>query len=103
VELYLHSQYVLIVWCSVKRKDRDNFTFLPLHYYYYYYYYYYIISYHRFPFPWYLSWTKAAPRHSGFKFQTVALSLLCVMSRLRPFFNGKSVECFPAIVYSYFL
>jgi len=28
VEIYIHSsQYVLMAWCSVKRKHRDNFTF----------------------------------------------------------------------------
>jgi hypothetical protein len=33
VELYLHSpQYTFMVWCSVKKQHRDNFTFtfLPL-------------------------------------------------------------------------
>jgi len=39
-----------------------------------------IVSYHRFP-AWYLySWTSGASHHSGFKFQVVALSLVCAMS-----------------------
>jgi len=43
-----------------------------------------IMSYLRFPFPWYLfSWTSGTPHHSGFKFQTVALSLLCAMSLVK--------------------
>jgi hypothetical protein len=35
------------------------------------------ISCHRFPFPWYFSWTSGAPHHSDFRFQIVALSLRC--------------------------
>jgi hypothetical protein len=42
------------------------------------------------------------PHHSGFKFQTVALCLLCAMSLVQLFSCGTSVECFPGLVYRYF-
>jgi hypothetical protein len=69
--------------CSVKAQGQ-----LYLYYYYYYYYYYFtiiitIISYHRFPFPWYFSsWTSGTPHH---QFQVVELSLLHVMSLVQSF------------------
>jgi len=46
-----------------------------------------IIYYHRFPFPWFFcSWNKVAPYHSDFKFQTIALSVLCVISLVQLLF-----------------
>jgi hypothetical protein len=42
-------------------------------------------SYQRFPFPWYFSSTSGTPHHLGFKFQFVALSLLCAMSLVQLF------------------
>jgi hypothetical protein len=51
-----------------------------------------IISYHRFPFPRYFSWTNGAPHHSSFKFQTVALCLLCAMSLVQLGVNRPGSE-----------
>jgi hypothetical protein len=54
-----------------------------------------IISYHRFPFPWYFSsWTSGAPHHPGFSFQILSIYLLCAMSLAQLFFGRKSIECF---------
>jgi hypothetical protein len=54
-------------------------------------------------FPWYLScWTNCASHHSGFKFQTVALFLLHVMSLAQLFFvenpPNASLVLFPHIL-----
>jgi hypothetical protein len=46
-----------------------------------------------FPFSWYFSyWNNDAPRHSGFKFQVLALSLLCEMTIVQLFlvFTGMT-------------
>jgi hypothetical protein len=62
-----------------------------------------IISHNRFPFLWYFSsWTTGAPHHSDFKFQIVALSLLCVMWLLQLEFCIESIGSFPGIVSGYY-
>jgi hypothetical protein len=63
-----------------------------------------MFPYHTFSCPWYFSsWTNGEPHHSGFKSQTAALSLWCVMFLVWRFFCRESVECCPGIVSRYFL
>jgi hypothetical protein len=61
---------------------------------YYYYYYYHHHHHHHFlsqvfSLHWYFSWASGEPHHSGFKSQTVALSLWCVMFLVWQFFVGN--------------
>ena len=50
---------------------------------------------------WYVSsWTNDDPHHSGFKFQTAVLSVLCVMFQV--VFCSESIECFPGTASKFF-
>jgi hypothetical protein len=47
----------------------------------------------RFSFSWYFSWTSGTPHHSGFKFQSVELSLLCAVTLVQNQLNAFLVSC----------
>jgi len=53
--------------------------------------------------PCYFSWTNGDPHLSGFKFQTAALSVLCIMFPVRiAVFCSESTECFLGMAPKFF-
>jgi hypothetical protein len=73
----LHSDNMTVIRKVVTSDSNDNHCFVVII----------IISYHMFAYLWYFSsWTNGATPHSGFKFQTVAFSLLFALSLVQLIF-----------------